>query len=105
MSKGAYNALIMHENDNVATAIKDLEAGDIAIAKGESGTFEVKVLKKIPFGHKFALKDIPAGSAVTKYGETIGLASQDIRKGDHVHVHNVEGTRGRGDKVDRGHIK
>lgn len=105
MSKGAYNALIMHENDNVATAIKDLEAGDIAIAKGESGTFEVKVLKKIPFGHKFALKDIPAGSAVTKYGETIGLASQDIRKGDHVHVHNVEERAAGETKLDRGHIK
>ena len=32
-----------------------------------------------------------------KYGECIGAASCDIRKGDYVHVHNLEALRGRGD--------
>jgi altronate dehydratase small subunit len=35
---------------------------------------------------------------VIKYGETIGLATSDISPGEHVHVHNVEGQRGRGDR-------
>ena len=37
-----------------------------------------------------------------KYGEVIGAATRDIRVGEHVHVHNVEGKRGRGDRVVRG---
>ncbi len=32
-----------------------------------------------------------------KYGECIGAASCDIKKGDYVHVHNLEALRGRGD--------
>ena len=32
-----------------------------------------------------------------KYGESIGAASCDIKKGDYVHVHNLEALRGRGD--------
>ena len=53
----------------------------------------------IPFGHKFALRPIPAGGPVVKYGETVGLATEDIAAGQHVHVHNVEGIKGRGDKM------
>lgn len=32
-----------------------------------------------------------------KYGESIGGASQDIKKGEYVHIHNMEARRGRGD--------
>lgn len=32
-----------------------------------------------------------------KYGESIGAASSDIKKGDYVHIHNLEALRGRGD--------
>ena len=59
----------------------------------------------IPFGHKVALTDIPRGTPVLKYGEQIGLATHDIARGQHVHVHNIESTRGRGDlafSLDRG---
>jgi altronate dehydratase small subunit len=45
------------------------------------------------------LKDIMKGTPIIKYGETIGSATENISKGDHVHVHNVEGLRGRGDTV------
>jgi len=42
--------------------------------------------------------DIAEGSKITKYAETIGIASQPIAAGEHVHVHNVESVRARGDK-------
>lgn len=45
---------------------------------------------KIPAGHKFALKDINKGEPVVKYGEIIGRATCDIKKGDWVHTHNVK---------------
>lgn len=44
----------------------------------------------IPAGHKFALRDIPKGEYVIKYGEIIGRATSDIKKGDWVHTHNVK---------------
>jgi len=57
----------------------------------------VTLTNDIPYGHKIALTDIPKGEAIVKYGEQIGIATTDIRAGQHVHVHNVESTRGRGD--------
>jgi len=57
----------------------------------------VTLTNDIPYGHKIALTDIPKGEAIVKYGEHIGIATTDIRAGQHVHVHNVESTRGRGD--------
>jgi altronate dehydratase small subunit len=36
---------------------------------------------------------------VRKYAEVIGLATEKIARGQHVHVHNVEGLKGRGDQA------
>ena len=41
-------------------------------------------------GHKYARCDIKAGDDIIKYGEAIGYATQDIKKGEHVHTHNVK---------------
>lgn len=41
-------------------------------------------------GHKYALRDIKAGENIIKYGNPIGHATEDIKKGDHVHSHNVK---------------
>ena len=43
----------------------------------------------IPAGHKFALRDIAAGEDVIKYGNPIGHATRDIRKGELVDHHNI----------------
>jgi len=43
----------------------------------------------VPAGHKIALRDIPKGSAVMKYGYPIGVATADIRAGEFVHTHNL----------------
>jgi altronate dehydratase small subunit len=54
-------------------------------------------LATIPTGHKIALRAVAAGALVHKYGQPIGRASAAIVPGEHVHVHNVDGVRGRGD--------
>lgn len=41
-------------------------------------------------GHKVALTDIKKGEDIIKYGYPIGHATEDIKKGDHVHTHNVK---------------
>ena len=41
-------------------------------------------------GHKYTLRDIAEGENVIKYGMPIGHATCAIKKGEHVHVHNVK---------------
>ncbi len=90
-------AVVIDRRDNVATALADLNAGDeIRVLAGES-VLTMRIRSAVPFGHKFSLYDLEVGSAVVKYGETIGTATAAIRAGDHVHVHNVASRRGRGD--------
>jgi len=90
-------ALLMHLNDNVATVVADIENGELVLVKGTSGKKRVRSLEKVPFGFKIALSDIDCGEAIVKYGEVMGKASAKIKEGALVHIHNVEGTRGRGD--------
>lgn len=85
--------LVISVRDNVATALEPLEAGR-TITAGQS---TVVVAEAIQRGHKLALRAIPKGEAVIKYGSPIGTASSDIAPGAHVHTHNVASARGRGD--------
>ena len=73
MSK-KHDAILINEKDNVAVAIRELAAGEQAIVRGESMVTEIPVIQPIPFGHKFALKDIETGTKVLKYGAAIGKA-------------------------------
>jgi altronate dehydratase len=78
--------IILDEQDNVATAILDLQAGQKIGTEGK----EITLTQAIPYGHKFALQNIRKGDYVIKYGAQIGRATAAISKGEHVHVHNVE---------------
>ena len=96
------SALMITGKDNVATALQTAEPGsDVLIHVGKE-VRHVKALDPIPFGFKIAVNRIPAGNSVIKYGEPIGIASRDIEPGELVHIHNIEGARGRGDLGKRG---
>lgn len=41
-------------------------------------------------GQKYAKNDIACGETVIKYGFPIGVATEDIKKGEHVHSHNIK---------------
>ena len=45
--------------------------------------------QSIPAGHKVAIKTIAKGAPIIKFGYAIGLASEEIALGEHVHIHNV----------------
>ena len=81
--------LRMTPRDNVAVALKRLNAGDRAHVDG----CDVEVAELIPFGHKVALSAIQVGGGVIKYGEIIGWATSPIEAGQHVHVHNLQSAR------------
>lgn len=87
------DALVIEDRDNVAVAIHPLKQGSIVQFVYPSGKArKLKVNQGIPLFHKFALADIPKGSQVIKYGEYIGIATQDIKAGDWVHTHNLAST-------------
>ena len=83
----------LHPSDNVAVALADLSTDEVL----DLPMGRVVVTAPVPFGHKVAVTAVAVGEEVRKYGEVIGRASAPIRPGDHVHVHNVESQRGRGD--------
>ena len=86
--------LIIHdEKDNVAVVVIE------ATKKGQNcsawvmennKTVKVDSIAEIPLGHKIALKDLKEGDTILKYGHDIGKVVKSIKKGDHVHVHNVK---------------
>jgi len=92
-------ALKVNDLDNVATLFSnDGKAGctvEVKDKKGESFTLCLK--DDIPYGHKLALSGIKPGDDITKYGECLGEATKAIAPGEHVHVHNLDSKRGRGD--------
>lgn len=89
------NKLIKVNNkDNVATCTKAIKKGEVI----ELSDMKIEILSDIPRFHKVAMNSIKKGGLIYKYGEIIGDALEDINVGEHVHVHNVESTRGRGDK-------
>jgi len=90
-------AIVINEQDNVATVIGCAQAGQEVPLAGETSLQTVRAASDLPFGHKLALQPIAAGEKVIKYGHSIGTASQDISPGQHVHIHNMESDRGRGD--------
>jgi altronate dehydratase small subunit len=90
-------AMIVNEKDNVATALSDLAEGDQVTLMGTGNPGGITASQPIPFGHKIALIAIAEDEAIVKYGEVIGRATERIMPGNHVHIHNVESLRGRGD--------
>ena len=59
----------------------------------EDQTVKIKILNDIPIGHKVALKDFATSDTVFKYNTDIGKVVAPIKKGEHLHVHNVKTKR------------
>jgi hypothetical protein len=87
-------AIQIDNQDNVATAIEDIESGESIEIIGSAMSNESIIAKgTILSGHKIALEEIQQGGIVRKYGEPIGIATDRIRLGEHVHTHNLESAR------------
>lgn len=84
--------LKINPKDNVCTALERMSAGYKDVLEGE----ELVIVTDVPYGHKIAVRDIKKDELVIKYGEVIGKAVRDIKKGSHVHTHNIVGLRAQG---------
>src|SRR5438105_9948101 len=70
----------MHERDNVA-----IVANDGGLPAGTVFPSGLKLREHVPQGHKVALVDLAADSAVLRYNVAIGYAVRDIPAGSWVH--------------------
>jgi hypothetical protein len=71
--------------DNVVVLATGLAEGEIVEVTGMT----VAMVAPLTLGHKIAARSIEKGETIFKYGAPIGVATQAISIGAHVHVHNV----------------
>jgi len=79
-------AIRIHEKDNVAVALENLQPGEKITVSGT----EVICREEIPAGHKVALASVKEGGEIVKYGNSIGVAKCEIEAGSHIHTHNMK---------------
>ena len=85
--------IIQDEKDNVGVVvIETTKKGQDCNAWIMENDKSIKVpsLNEVPLGHKIALQDLKEGDTILKYGHDIGKVVKAIKKGEHVHVHNVK---------------
>jgi (2R)-sulfolactate sulfo-lyase subunit alpha len=88
--------LIHNRRDNVGVVVvEDLSAGTdmLCVVTEDNSEIRARSNQDVPIGHKIALADLAVGDTVIKYGEDIGKVVAAIRKGDHVHTHNLKTKR------------
>ncbi|MFH1086553.1 MAG: UxaA family hydrolase [Chloroflexota bacterium] len=86
-------AILMHSQDDVATALTELAAGEEIEVELSGRRVSTVVREEIQFAHKYALRNIAKGEPILKYGMPIGKALEDIQAGQWVHVHNCRSDR------------
>ena len=77
--------LLLHPDDNILVARRDIAAGERVDLDGETFT----IPKAVELGHKLARRDIAADARVLKYGAPIGSMKTAVARGEHVHMHNL----------------
>jgi (2R)-sulfolactate sulfo-lyase subunit alpha len=75
--------------------VEGLKAGTdmLCVVTRNDTSFQLQAVQDIPIGHKVALKDLAVGDTVIKYGEDIGKVVAPVKKGEHLHVHNMKTKR------------
>lgn len=81
-------AFVIDARDNVATVLQAVEAGERLVLLGEVDVTTYVSKEVLRAEHKVALRPIPQGESIIKYGMPIGYATKDIASGEWVHLHN-----------------
>ena len=88
--------IVHEEGDNVGVVVvENVTSGKKCNGwiMQEDTTLTFEVLNDIPIGHKVALTQFAVGDTIIKYGTDIGKVVAPIKKGEHLHVHNVKTKR------------
>ena len=89
----ATDIIIHDQKDNVGVVVieKITSKQDCLCSIMENdSTVKIQSIDEIPLGHKIAMVDLKEGDTILKYGHDIGKVVKAIKKGEHVHVHNVK---------------
>ena len=78
--------ILLHPQDNVLVCCRPANASEIITV----GNAKIVLAQAIELGHKIAQRTLAKGDKIVKYGVAIGSALQDIRPGEHVHLHNMK---------------
>ena len=89
----SWDATLLSDDDNVATVLRAVAAGETVRVQAPAGVFDVVAAEAIPLCHKIAFREIAAGGDVVKYGCCVGAARSAIARGAWVHVHNIVSRR------------
>ena len=95
-NKKAPDFLVHEDGDSVGVIVVEGSKAGTELTgwiMAQDRTVAMKVLNDIPIGHKIALVDLAVGDSVIKYGVNIGKVVAAIKKGQHVHVHNLKTRR------------
>jgi len=90
------HVLVHDRRDNVGVVVvENLTAGAnlLCVVTEDDSEFRCALQQDVPLGHKVALRDLSPGDAVIKYGQDIGRVVAVIRRGEHVHTHNLKTKR------------
>jgi (2R)-sulfolactate sulfo-lyase subunit alpha len=86
--------IIIHdEKDNVGVVVIDKITPNqdcFCWIMENDKTVKIQSINEIQLGHKIAMTDLNEGDTILKYGHDIGKVVKSIKKGEHVHVHNVK---------------
>jgi hypothetical protein len=77
--------LLLHPDDNIVVARRDIAAGERVELDGESFVIPAAV----ELGHKLARRSLAMDARVLKYGAPIGSMKIPVGRGEHVHMHNL----------------
>lgn len=88
--------LVHHHDDNVGVVVVEgLTSGTemLCVVTEDNSDFQLTSTQDVPIGHKVALRDLTTDDSIIKYGCDIGRVVAPIKKGGHVHVHNIKTKR------------
>ena len=80
------------KQDYVGVAVDDIAENEktIGVFMDDGEEISLTSREEIPLGHKIALRNVEKGRRIIEYNEVIGVSTEKILKGDHVHVHNIK---------------
>jgi (2R)-sulfolactate sulfo-lyase subunit alpha len=90
-----HKALAHRKGDHIAVAVAPISAGEefVVAYLDEEGEQRLRARADVPYGHKVALTELPAGAPVREYAVQVAVTRSSIAAGDHVHTHNVKTAR------------
>lgn len=81
----------INDRDDVIVVLKDFRKGDTVDG--------ITLLDDVRMGHKVAIHDMKKGYHLLKYGTIIGVLSEDVKKGNWIHSHNLKTSLAEGEPV------